>query len=129
MSRKWVQAVIGIMTVLILLAGCTKRVKLDAAMSGSSIEIEEGELVVLELASNPTTGYDWDLIEIDPAILSQVGDVDYKADSMLIGSGGVNTYIFEAVASGSTRLKLIYRRSWEIDAPPMQTFEVGIIVK
>ncbi len=122
-------AIIGVTMVLFLLTGCTQKVKVDAAMNGTTLEVDRGQEVVLKLDANPTTGYDWELIEVDPAILSQVGDVDYKADSMLIGSGGVNTYTFEAVASGSTRLKLVYRRSWEIDAPPLQTFELVVKVK
>lgn len=122
-------AIIGVTMVLFLLTGCTQKVKVDAAMNGTTLEVDKGQEVVLKLDANPTTGYDWELIEVDPAILKQVGDVDYKADSMLIGSGGVNTYTFEAVASGSTRLKLVYRRSWEIDAPPLQTFELVVTVK
>jgi inhibitor of cysteine peptidase len=129
MKKFRIFAIFGMTTVLFLLSGCTQKVKVDATMNGTSIEIEKGQMVVLKLESNPTTGYDWEISEVDPTILRQVGDVDYEADSMLIGSGGVNTYTFEAVASGSTRLKLNYRRSWETDAPPLQTFELVVIVK
>jgi len=114
---------------LLLLAGCEKRVKVDAEMNGRSIELASGQLMTLKLDSNPTTGYDWDLVEVDSAILRQVGDVDYKPGSILTGSGGVNTYTFEAVASGTTRLKLIYHRAWELNSPPLETFILDVVVK
>jgi len=119
----------GIALLLCLLAGCEKGINVDAEMNGSSIELETGQTLTLKLDSNPTTGYDWDLIEIDPAILKQVGEVDYKPDSILTGSGGVNTYTFETVASGAARLKLIYHRAWETDSPPLETFILDVVVK
>lgn len=111
------------------LAGCAKKVAVGSDMNGSSVELQKGQVLVLKLASNPTTGFNWEITGLDTAVLEQVGEVDYKADSNLVGSGGTNTWTFKAVSSGETRLTLIYHRSFERDVPPQATFDLDIVVK
>lgn len=129
MKPRKILPIIGIALLLVLLAGCDKVVNVDSSMNGSSITLEKGQQMVLKLASNPTTGFDWEIVGLDPAVLQQVGEVEYKSDSMLIGSGGVNTWIFEAVDTGGMNLQLIYHRSWEKDIPPIETFDLDVTVK
>ena len=129
MKLRRVLYVAGIALFLFLLAGCEKIVNVDSSMNGSSVTLEKGQVMELKLTSNPTTGYDWELTGLDTAILQQTGEVDYKSDSMLIGSGGTDTWTFKAVGSGKTHLTLIYHRTWEKDIPPLETFELDIEVK
>ena len=129
MKPRKVLPIIGIALLLVLLAGCDKMVNVDSSMNGSSVVLKKGQQMVLKLASNPTTGFDWEIVGLDPAVLKQVGEVEYKSDSMLIGSGGVDTWTFEAVGSGQMHLQLIYYRSWEKDIPPLDTFDLEIEVK
>jgi inhibitor of cysteine peptidase len=129
MKLRQVLLIAGIAVLLFLLAGCEKMVKVDSSMNGSSVTLEKGQQMVLKLASNPTTGFDWEIVGLDSAVLQQVGEVEYKSDSMLIGSGGVDTWTFEAIASGQTHLQLIYHRSWERDIPPIETFDLDVTVK
>ena len=119
----------SLLLVLVVITGCAKNVEVNQEMNGGSVELEQGQTLVLKLASNPTTGYDWEIVDLNGAILEQVGEVDHKADSGLIGSGGVNTYTFKAVGSGNMQLTLVYHRSWEKDIPPIETFELDVIVK
>ena len=80
------------------------------------------------MASNPTTGYEWEVAEIDEAILKESYH-EYKADwPVLIGSGGKDIWHFRAEAEGRTTLTLNYRRSWE-EAEPIQTFSVEVVVR
>lgn len=129
MKNKKLLTFLGILLLLFGLAGCEKKVTVSSAMNGGSVELEKGQVLVLKLASNPTTGYDWEISGLDTAILQQAGEVKYKTDSMLIGSGGTDTWTFTAISSGQTHLSLIYRRSWEKDIPPLETFELDIVVK
>jgi len=129
MKLQRVLPMVGIAVLMFLLAGCEKMVNVDSSMNGSSVTLEKGQQMVLKLASNPTTGFDWEIVGLDTAILQQVGEVEYKSDSLLIGSGGENTWTFEAVASGQTHLQLIYHRNWEKDIPPVETFDLDIEVK
>jgi inhibitor of cysteine peptidase len=104
-------------------------VKIGADANGQTIELTTGQKLVLSLESNPTTGFDWEVSEIDEAVIKQSGDSKFKSESDLMGAGGVRTFTFEAVAAGTSTLKLIYHRSWEKDIPPEQEFIVTINVK
>lgn len=97
-------------------------------MNGQTVTLEKGQQLVISLEGNPTTGYNWELVEFDAAILKQVGEPEYKSDSSLIGSGGVITITMEALETGKTNVKLIYHRSWETDVPPLEVYELFVEV-
>ena len=115
--------------VTLLLTACgAKETSLEAEDAGRQIELAVGEKMLVTLASNPTTGYQWAVAEIDESVLAQLG-TEYDADSpQLTGSGGEETFTFEAVGVGETALQLIYHRAWEEDVPPVGAFSVTIVV-
>ena len=127
--KKQLVLLASVLLVLIFAAGCAKNVEVNQEMNGGSVVLEQGQTLVLKLASNPTTGYDWEIVDLNGAILEQVGEVEHKSDSGLIGSGGVNTYTFKAAGSGNVKLSLVYHRSWEKDIPPIETYELDVTVK
>lgn len=47
----------------------------------------------------------------------------------MVGSAGVSTWRFRAVASGATRLELDYRRPWENAVPAAKRFACQVVVK
>lgn len=115
---------------LFALAACGGPVaKLEQVDNGATIDLKTGETFTVTLEGNPTTGYSWEVAEIDPAIIELAGEPDYKSDSMLIGSGGVFKFTFVAVGAGTSRVKLIYHRPWEEDVEPLEIFEVQANVK
>lgn len=122
-----------VLTIFVLTLGLTacgsNKVEINADANGQTIELAAGQKLVLSLETNPTTGFDWEVSEIDEAVIKQSGDSEYKSESDLIGAGGVRTFTFEAVTAGTSTLKLIYHRSWEKDIPPEQEFTVTITVK
>ncbi len=96
---------------------------------GRQVELREGEKILITLDANPTTGYQWEIVEVDNSILKQVGEAEYDADSpKLVGSGGEENFRFEAVGTGVTDLQLIYHQPWET-VPPVDTFSLTIVVK
>jgi inhibitor of cysteine peptidase len=117
----------------LLLAGCASAagdVLIGSESAGSTVELKTGQVLVISLPSNPTTGYSWHVAQIDESILKQVGEVEFvqaAGDEQLVGAGGVEKLSFETVASGTTTLTLTYDRVWE-DIPPEQTFTVTILV-
>ena len=129
MKRSFLVLLVSIVLLVSLSACGENNVKLDEESNGQTIEIKKGATLSISLQGNPTTGYNWELAEVDQTILKSQGEADYKSDSMLVGSGGVYTFKFEALESGSTALKLIYYRSFEEDTPPINTFELNVIVK
>lgn len=115
---------------LFALAACGGPVaKLGEADNGKSVDLKTGDTFTIALEGNPTTGYSWEVSGIDPAVVEQVGEPDFKSDSKLIGAGGMFTFTFKAVAPGSAPVTLVYHRSFEKDVDPMYEYEVMVNVK
>lgn len=115
------------------LAACKpeKEMVIGKESNGAQVEIKSGHTLVISLESNPTTGYSWGIAEVDDAILKSQGDpqfVSSRPGEKIVGAGGWETFRFDARKSGQTRLKLVYRRPWEKDVAPVQTFEALVTV-
>jgi inhibitor of cysteine peptidase len=146
--RKVVVAVL--LAALVLLVGCggggmapaatpepgvdsAGEVVLTAEDNGSQVVLEQGQVLVVSLASNPTTGYRWEVVEVDEAILRQEGEVEFVVsdarDPPPPGTGGTETFRFVAEGSGETTLTMVYRRPWEEGVEPLETFSVQAAVQ
>ena len=131
-AKRTIQLFAALLLFLLLATGCGRpaEITLDMSADGSQVMMETDQELVIRLESNPTTGYSWTVQEIDTAVLQQIGDVEYEtAETGLVGSGGWESCRFEAVAAGQTTLELVYRRPWEEDAAPEQTFTLDVIVR
>lgn len=105
------------------------QVELDASDNGGQVELEVGQVLAITLETNPTTGYWWDVAELDDAILRQMGSPLYQplGSEEEDGAGGLGTFRFEAVGVGQTTLELAYRGS--PDEEPETTFFVQVVVR
>ncbi len=112
------------------LSGCGPpgEIVLSDGDSGSQISLRLGQSLVVRLEGNPSTGYTWEVAEVDESVLRQVGEIEFEAESDLAGAPGIQTLRFEAVASGETTLELVYHRPWETEAP-LETFSVDVTVR
>ncbi|MFI5779419.1 protease inhibitor I42 family protein [Nocardia sp. NPDC051570] len=102
-------------------------VNLDAKADGTRVAVRAGQQVKVSLAANPTTGYQWQLRELDQAIVKQADEPDFRPDpnpGNRVGVGGTSVWTFTAVAAGSTTLTLGYLRPWEQGVEPSQSFTV-----
>jgi len=116
-------------TVLIR-ASQPRPVVLDANDDGRTVKIGANETIEVILKGNPTTGYVWTVV-LPPdaaAILEQVGEPEYVADSDALGAGGTYTFTFRGLAAGEVELKLEYARPSETE-PPLDTFSVTVRVE
>ena len=99
--------------------------------NGGQFELERGQILVVTLESNPSTGYKWELTEQDKSILLQLGEVEFKSsdtgDPPTVGAGGWEVFRFRAVNAGQMPLLFFYHRSWE-DAEPLSTFSIQVTV-
>ncbi len=120
-----------LLTVLTATTACgpAQEVKLDADDDGRQIELKAGQTLVISLEGNPTTGYTWEVAELNEQVLRQVGEAEFKPESDLDGAPGVQTLRFEAVNAGQTTLNLVYHQPWEEDVEPLETFSVQVIVR
>ena len=134
-----VKRVLGITTTMVgllaltLSAGCGSagEVTLTAADDGRQIEIEVGQILVVTLEANPSTGYRWDWVPSEAGILQQSGEAEFKQSNAkeVVGTPELQTMRFEAVDSGTTDLQLVYHRPWEKDAKPEGVFAVTVLVR
>jgi len=119
----------------LIFTGCgpAKEVKLDASANGRQVELQKGQTLVITLESNPTTGFRWEVLELEEDILQQMGDPEFKVSDPREppppGAGGWETWRFEATNAGQTALKLVYRRPWEEGEEPLETFSLQVVVR
>lgn len=85
---------------------------------GDSISVADGQTFVIELESNPTTGYEWTAEANANAELVKSSMV---TSSTLPGAPGMQRLTFKATEAGSSTLILNYARSFEPDTPPAET--------
>jgi inhibitor of cysteine peptidase len=123
--------VMSFFLILALFSGCgTNGNSLTEADNGKQVNLKPGDVLTLALEANLTTGYSWQVMELDNTILVQDGEPEYKQSSGsegLVGAGGTQTFRFKAVGSGRISLQLGYMRPWESE-PPVKTFALHIMV-
>lgn len=94
--------------------------------SGKTFTTSPGAVLDIQLKGNYTTGYSWNIVACDKAIVRPAKAEYTPNQPQLAGSGGVQHYTFNIVGRGQTTLKIIYHRVWEKDIPPAQTFALQI---
>jgi inhibitor of cysteine peptidase len=117
----------------LLLTACgSKATTLTEADDGTQIELSPGQTLTITLPSNPTTGYSWQVAQIDTNLLEQQGQPEYQqspGSKDMVGAGGAETLRFKALGTGQTDLQLAYQRPWETGIPPIRTFSITVIVR
>ena len=94
------------------------------------IEVQAGESFEIVIASNPSTGYHWEIVGDLTSV--EFVSLDYKADEpVLAGSGGVDVWTFKALSAGKTQIILgSYPPGVTVsDGEPEQTVIFNIDVK
>jgi len=112
--------------------GSEPTIVLSTADNGSQVELTSGQVLEVTLESNPTTGYSWEVSEVDETVLTQLGEAEFRQapaeGEPVTGAGGTETFRF-ASATGETTLTLVYHRPWEKDVEPLETFSVQVVVR
>lgn len=75
------------------------------------IETKVGEDFMIELESNPTTGFQWQ--ESFDADKVKLLDENFETSSETFGGAGKETWTFRTVGAGPSKIKFSYKRSWE----------------
>jgi inhibitor of cysteine peptidase len=94
------------------------------------VELATGQPLKLTLATNPSTGYQWQLAApFDQAVLRFTSSLHMRSEAGLPGASGQEVLGFTAAQRGKTVISLKYVRPWERTAPPGKTMTVQVIVK
>jgi inhibitor of cysteine peptidase len=98
---------------------------LSLADDGRQAELGEGQVLVIALEANPSTGYSWQVAELDETILRLV-DVQFESTPGRIGAPTQQVLRFAGVRAGETSPQLVYRRPWESDVAPLRIFSLQV---
>jgi inhibitor of cysteine peptidase len=94
----------------------------------NTIQTTVNSIFEIRLASNPTTGYQWQ-VNFDPNQLELVDREFIPHDEALIGSGGTDKSTFKALKSSEAQIDLYYLRPWEEGVPPLEEEVYKIIIQ
>ena len=107
------------------------QITLRESDQGTRVFVSQGDLLQVQLHSNRTTGYSWNLQIMGDKILHQekLGYQPSDKSGTLIGSGETEIWKFRAQQAGSTRLDFFYARPWEKGVPPVRMLHYPVTVK
>lgn len=77
------------------------------------INVKVNQSFNIVLASNPSTGYSWN-VDYDDNYLELVDQSFQSSNPGLLGAGGNETFIFKALKPGKTSINLTYQRGSDI---------------
>lgn len=116
------------------LAGATEEPtvvpQLNISDPAKILEASAGNEFKIIIDSNPTTGYHWEIIgDVDADVVEFVSR-DFRGDEpVAVGSGGVDVWVFKAVAAGETHITLGYYPPSNDPVEPQQTVTFTVTVK
>ena len=118
---------------LALLSACATQPKHNVTvekLSQCPVQLTNGQNLILNLPSNPSTGYRWAVQDSAGGVLKALGPEVYRnpEDAGIVGAAGVSTWRFQAFAAGTGRLRLTYQKPWAPEVPPVETFDCAISV-
>ena len=102
---------------------------LNESDNNTTINATTGEFLVVSLEGNPTTGYTWEVEELNEQVLQQVGDIAFVQDYAepgFVGVPGVQIATFEVVGAGNATINMVYHQPWETDVEPADTFTLDV---
>jgi inhibitor of cysteine peptidase len=101
-------------------------IALTASDNGKAVCMAVGDEVTILLKENVTTGYAWDLENLDERLLCRLPPVVEPPARPLPGAGAARYFRFVAAALGETPLRLKLWRQWEGEKSVIERFEVKL---
>ncbi len=127
--RRFVFFVAVALLVVLVTCGTPRPVELGSNDSGSELRLDIGDEFIVELESNPSTGYSWELLDPNTIPMVRLDSSVYTApDSDLVGAAGTQTFTFEAVEFGAGVVRLEYIRTFDEVIIPDRVVEYIVIV-
>lgn len=92
--------------------------------------IKKGELFIITLTSNLTTGYDWFIQKINPKLILLINNEFINPETTLlkVGVSGKRIMTFKALnKTNKTRITLVYKRPWEKEFIEKKVYSIKIV--
>jgi inhibitor of cysteine peptidase len=101
----------------------------DVAYNGPVKIVKVNKEFIIALPSNPTTGYSW-MAHFDPDYIKLVNStyIPYPTRHGIVGSGGIQIFLFKAIKPGKTVITMEYQRPWAETVPPIKEARYNVII-
>jgi predicted secreted protein len=109
------------------LLSCKETDIISKDQNGNIIPIHFDTDFEIALKSNPSTGFSWEITDIDSSKI-HFKERYFTSEDTLPGASGIEHIVFKAIQKGKSSLKLGYLRSWEGKGSMMDSFSVIIKV-
>ncbi len=96
---------------------------------GKTFEVRQEDTIIIRLAENPTTGYQWNIDAVDKSIVKLKESDLLTAPGTGIGGGSARRFTFKAQAPGTTEIQLQLGREWENKDAAIDRFKVAICIQ
>jgi inhibitor of cysteine peptidase len=106
--------------------------RITVSEPGGQVVLTVGQELAVELRTNVTTGYRWELVPPVPEVVTVIDPGTYSAapgSEGRVGAGGTTSVVFRALRPGKGVVSLAYRRPWETDIPPARTVRFDVEVR
>ncbi len=98
--------------------------RITSSADGRLINISVGNMLVVLLQSNKSTGYAWQIKNNEYTKILESMGTSYLINSTAVGSGGWEMFLFGVTQKGEATLTLDYKRNWE--TKPIKTITIQI---
>jgi predicted secreted protein len=106
-----------------------KTINLTTSDNGKMIKASVGDIVLIQLKANPSTGFLWSSVAQAKSSPVEFKSRKYVSDAKRKpqpGKGGQTTFTHRVTGAGKATITLNYRRPWEKKSKPAKTFTVTI---
>lgn len=90
------------------------------AQTGTTVDANVGDTIVVSLDANATTGYSWKFTAGDTFTIVSSKYVPSPAPSGMVGTGGTQVVTLKVTKAGQSDLTGTYRHQWETPSPGTQ---------
>lgn len=108
-------------------------VRLTEANDGATISLAAGKDVVVELQSNASTGYSWDVVATDRTFGYPASEDFIAPESDAIGAPGRQRFVWRTGGglpmTGTHQVRMEYRRAWAPNEPAAQSFSFTVKIQ
>jgi inhibitor of cysteine peptidase len=105
-----------------------REVTVSNADDGRTVEIDQGDTIVVDLEENISTGYSWMLEDLPESVMQVVDDSRIAASGARLGAPGRRRITIAASGPGEATIKASLRRPWE-RGRPAQTYTIRVVVR
>ena len=94
------------------------------------VTMSKGGQLVIELPSNPSTGFSWtEAMIAEASVLEENESKFVEPVEQAMGTAGTQVWTFTATGKGTTTVEMQYSRPWEGGEKAEWTFEITVTVQ